>query len=50
MNNVEKKVSRNIYVSLLESSKEFEVYWDNSRQRLDCVLKQNGKVIAYVSR
>ena len=34
----------------LESGKEFIVYSDASLNGLGCVLMQEGKVIAYVSR
>ena len=37
-------------LALPESGKEFEVYYDASRQGLGCVLMQGGKVIAYASR
>jgi hypothetical protein len=37
-------------LTLLDASKDFVVYCDASRQGLDCVLMQGGKVVAYASR
>jgi hypothetical protein len=37
-------------LTLPDASKDFVVYCDSSRQGLDCVLMQGGKVVAYASR
>jgi hypothetical protein len=37
-------------LTLPDASKDFVVYCDASRQGLDCVLMQGGKVVAYASR
>jgi hypothetical protein len=37
-------------LTLPDSSKDFVVYCDASRQGLGCVLMQGGKVVAYASR
>jgi hypothetical protein len=34
----------------LDITKSFDVYYDASGTRLDCVLMQDGRVIAYSSR
>jgi ribonuclease HI len=36
--------------TLPDIKKDFEVYYDASRQGLSCVLMQKGKVVAYASR
>jgi hypothetical protein len=37
-------------LTLLDIKKDFVVYCDTSRQGLECVLMQEGKVVAYASR
>lgn len=47
---LKKRVTRTPVPALLNGNKNFIVYTDASRERLGCVLMQNGHVIAFASR
>ena len=47
---LKKRLTTAPVLTLLDQSKRFTVYCDASKDGLGCVLMQEGRVIAYVSR
>jgi hypothetical protein len=47
---LERRLTTAPMLTLLDIKKDFVVYCDTSRQGLECVLMQEGKVVAYASR